>query len=147
MEKRRGPIQRSGAALTARAALAGLLFAAPALACDPALPGGDAPRIEGERYVLAWRAQPAPIRLGEFFVLEIAVCARDGASPPDVLRVDAQMPEHRHGMNYRPSVARSGDGRFVASGLLLHMPGRWEFVFQLRAAEHGETLRASVSLP
>ncbi len=132
--------------MSVRAALAGVVLAAPALACDPALSGGAAQRIEGERYVLAWRAQPAPIRLGEFFALEIAVCARDGASPPVALRVDAQMPEHRHGMNYRPSVARAGDGRFVVSGLLLHMPGRWEFDFELRAAERSETLRASVSI-
>ncbi len=132
--------------MNARSALAGLLFAAPALACDPGLPASDAARIEGQRYVVAWRPRPAPIRRGEFFALKIAVCARAGASPPATLRVDAQMPEHRHGMNYRPSVARAGEGRFVASGLLLHMPGRWEFSFELRAAEHGETLRASVSI-
>lgn len=130
-----------------RSALAGLLIAAPALACDPGLPGGDAVRIEGQRYVVAWRPRSAPIRLGEFFALEIAVCARGGASVPTTLRVNAQMPEHRHGMNYRPSVARAGEGRFVASGLLFHMPGRWELAFDLRAAEYGETLRASVTIP
>jgi hypothetical protein len=132
--------------MSIRSALAGLLFASPALACDPALPGSDARRVEGERYVLAWRALPGPIRLGEFFALEIAVCARSGASPPAALRVDAQMPEHRHGMNYRPSVARAGEGRFIASGLLFHMPGRWEFSFELRAAEQSETLQASVPI-
>lgn len=133
--------------MSVRSALAGLLFAAPALACDPGLPAGDAARIEGERYVVAWRPRPAPIRLGEFFALEIAVCARAGASPPATLHVDAQMPEHRHGMNYRPSVARAGEGRFVASGLLFHMPGRWEFSFDVRVAERSETLRASVLIP
>lgn len=133
--------------MSVRSALAGLLFAAPALACDPGLPAGDAARIEGERYVVAWRPRPAPIRVGEFFALEIAVCARAGASPPATLHVDAQMPEHRHGMNYRPSVARAGEGRFVASGLLFHMPGRWEFSFDVRVAERSETLRASVLIP
>lgn len=133
--------------MSVRSALAGALFAAPALACDPGLPASDAARIEGQHYVVAWRPRPAPIRLGEFFALDIAVCARAGASPPATLRVDAQMPEHRHGMNYRPSVARAGEGRFIASGLLFHMPGRWEFSFELRAAEHSETLRASVLIP
>jgi hypothetical protein len=132
--------------MSVRAALAGVFVAAPALACDPGLPGNDAARIEGQRYVVAWRPRPAPIRLGEFFALEIAVCARAGAEPPAALRVDAQMPEHRHGMNYRPSVVRAGDGRFVASGLLLHMPGRWEFSFDVRAAGQSETLRASVPI-
>jgi hypothetical protein len=36
------------------------------------------------------------------------VCA---AAPARVLRVDADMPEHRHGMNYRARVSPAGDGR------------------------------------
>jgi hypothetical protein len=56
------------------------------------------------------------------------------------------MPEHRHGMNYRPSVTRRGDGRFTASGLLLHMPGRWEFSFDLHGDAGAEVLRDSVLL-
>jgi hypothetical protein len=41
-------------------------------------------------------------------------------------------------MNYRPTVEARGDGRYRASGLLLHMPGRWQLTF----AVGGETLRA-----
>jgi len=39
------------------------------------------------------------------------------------------MPEHRHGMNYRPEVKPLAPGRWRAEGLLFHMPGKWEFVF------------------
>jgi hypothetical protein len=42
------------------------------------------------------------------------------------------MPEHRHGMNYQTSVVPHGDGGYRAEGLLFHMPGRWELVFELR---------------
>ncbi|NJN40058.1 MAG: hypothetical protein HC807_03220 [Gammaproteobacteria bacterium] len=34
-------------------------------------------------------------------------------------------------MNYRPTVVAEGEGRFRAEGLLFHMPGRWQFVFDL----------------
>ena len=68
------------------------------------------------------------------FALELAVCP-----PPERLQVDAWMPAHRHGMNYRPTVRHLGGSRYRAEGLLFHMPGRWEFLFELRAG--GETER------
>jgi hypothetical protein len=50
-----------------------------------------------------------------------------------LLRVDAEMPEHRHGMNYQPSIrARDRPNYFLAEGLLFHMPGRWQVTFELK---------------
>lgn len=49
---------------------------------------------------------------------------------PAAIRADATMPEHRHGMNYKPSIAVQGGGRFRSEGWMFHMPGRWEFVFE-----------------
>ncbi len=40
--------------------------------------------------------------------------------------------QHKHGMNYRPSVKALGQGLYRAEGLMFHMPGRWELVFELR---------------
>jgi hypothetical protein len=113
--------------------------------CTPALAGGE--RIDGRLHSLRWRMQPDRPRVSEFFVLQFAVCRRDGGAAPGEVRVDATMPAHRHGMNYRPSVQRRGDGRFEATGMLLHMPGRWELVFDVRAGPDSETLRATVDLP
>ncbi|MCX8005192.1 MAG: hypothetical protein N2688_09585 [Burkholderiaceae bacterium] len=118
----------------------------PARACEPALAGEAVRRVTGSDYVLAWRPQPAPIRQGAFFAVEVAACARRGGIPAE-LRVDAVMPEHRHGMNYRPRVSARGEGRFTAEGLLLHMPGRWEFRFDLRGEAGSESLRDSLWLP
>ena len=53
------------------------------------------------------------------------------------------MPEHRHGMNYKVSVKPEAGGRYRADGLLFHMPGRWELIFELRAA--GQTDRLTFS--
>ena len=74
--------------------------------------------------------RPWPVPVGRLFALDIAVCPTAGTALPASLRVDADMPAHRHGMNYRPSVTALGNGRFVAEGLMFHMPGRWRLQFQ-----------------
>ena len=124
-----------------------LALAPSAWACEPAMNGDDVRRISGKDYVLAWRPQPTPLRVSEFFALEVAVCsnAANSAAPAE-LRVDAVMPEHKHGMNYRPTVTAIGDGRFRAEGLLLHMPGLWEFSFDVRGRAGNEVVRERVSL-
>jgi len=112
-----------------------------ALACTAAFTGAAV--IESPGYVLAWRTQPAPIVVGKHFAVDIVVCPRAGTAAgtkagmalPQSLRVDAQMPDHRHGMNYKASVSvvnGEGAGRYRAEGLMFHMPGRWELLFELR---------------
>jgi len=56
------------------------------------------------------------------------------------------MPEHRHGMNYRPTVATSGEGRYRAEGLLFHMPGRWQLLFDVERGGRTERLAADILL-
>jgi len=116
-------------ALLLAAPLAAAAAAAPA--CE--LPGGAAQRIESPRHLVLYRPQPAPLRVGEHFTLDFAVCPA-----PESVRVDAWMPEHRHGMNYRPTVAALGGGRYRAEGLMLHMAGKWELVFEVRAKDSVE---------
>ena len=77
---------------------------------------------------------PNPYPVNELFGLVATV--EEGCDPPrrpvDVrLRVDAAMPDHRHGMNTEAVVTSTGAGRFVVDGLLLHMPGRWELYFDV----------------
>ena len=125
-----------------KGALAAALFgvAAQALPCD--LPGGEARRVDSAHYALAYRTQPAQIAVGEHFTVEFRVCPKSNVALPGKVGVDAWMPEHRHGMNYKSGVTALGDGRFHAAGLMFHMPGRWEFVF----AVGGERLADSVRL-
>ncbi len=107
-------------------------------ACE--LPPGA--RIESERLVLSYRSIPPRIAVGEHFSVEIAACPKRGAALPEQVKLDAHMPEHRHGMNYRPEVRPMGDGRYRSEGWLFHMPGRWEFVFEFG----GERLTDSVRI-
>jgi hypothetical protein len=126
------------------AAFAAALLPPAALACQPPLAGNGVHTVAGQRYVVAWRA-PAPLPLADFFALELAACARDG-SRIGTPRVDATMPAHGHGMNYRPVVEALGSGRFRAAGLLLHMPGQWQLTFSLGSGDAGETLRATLEV-
>ncbi len=104
-----------------------------ATACTPAFKGATA--VQSPRYTVAWRTQPAGIAVGQHFAVDFVVCPKAGAAAPKELRIDAQMPEHGHGMNYKAVVTpvkSEGDGRYRADGLMFHMPGRWELMFELR---------------
>lgn len=69
----------------------------------------------------------------------------DGAPlPRHVLEVDAAMPDHRHGLNARPSVTRAADGWLQVDGLLLHMPGYWEVYFDITTGAVTERAQVAV---
>ncbi len=133
MEKRRGRLRLALAA-------AGLASAGAAGACVPPLEGT---RLESPRFVLAFK--PGPISVAEHFTLELAACGKSGAVAESI-KVDAHMPEHRHGMNYAPQVKPLGAGRWRAEGLMFHMPGKWELVFEIRAAGRTDRMTHAYSL-
>jgi hypothetical protein len=89
---------------------------------------------------------PPRIAVGQHFSIELAVCAKDAAPPPEAVRVDAHMPQHRHGMNYRATVTAAAPGRYRADGLLFHMPGQWELLFDVRAAGRTDRLTSGLLL-
>lgn len=114
------------------------LVAAGAAACPidgPALRAGDVQA--------AWSPAGAPIAVGRPFAIEVRLCPADAV----LARVDAVMPEHRHGMNYRPGVKALGAGRWRAEGLLFHMAGRWELRLDVDRDGRRERLAQSVELP
>ena len=115
-----------------------IVVALPAQACE--LPGGGK-TIEGSAFSLAYRTQPERLSVGEHFAVELAVCAKGASVLPASVGVDAWMPDHRHGMNYRPAVRPLGAGRFRAEGLMFHMPGRWEFLFNVGGERLADSIR------
>ena len=132
-------------------ALAALLAAAGAAGaaddCAAKLKSPHALRADGEGYTVAFAPRPAPLGTGRHFALDIAVCPAPGVPPPKALRVDADMPAHQHGMNYRVTVAARGQGLYRAEGLLLHMPGRWRFIFDLALDGRSARLTREVDVP
>jgi hypothetical protein len=154
VEERRGAVRRtpSPAALSARIAgrLALLVVGLLAATAGAAAEGCEAPggfvaqgRLSANDVVLLFRTVPAPIEVGRHFVVEAIVCATPAIQG---LRVDAQMPEHRHGMNYRPTVAATGAGRYRAEGMLFHMPGRWQLLFDVERDGRTERLATDIVL-
>ena len=116
-------------------------------ACGEAL--GAVRTIESANYTVAFRTVPEPIGVGAHFAIDFAVCPRAKAEAPRAVRVDATMPEHRHGMNYRPVVTAQPDGRSVryrAEGLLFHMPGRWVLTFDVDGNGRTERLTGALQL-
>ena len=107
------------------------LLTPPAAAC-PAL---DAPTGTASQsgYQLTYRVDPAEIRVGAPFAIDVSVCAA-GEPFGGALKVDADMPAHRHAMNYWPDVHSEGPGRFRVEGLLFHMRGAWRLRFELTTA-------------
>lgn len=96
-------------------------------------------------YVVRWAPVGGAIPELDPFAVAIEVRRTDGArlAPDARVFVDAEMPHHGHGMNLVPEVvpAPSGDpvadegaARFLASGLLLHMTGKWVFAIDVEEA-------------
>jgi hypothetical protein len=126
------------------AIVATLLVVNTAQACVVPASGAGWQQLESNRYVVAFRPHSAPA-VGQLFALDLALCAKSGA-PPQRVQVDAHMPAHRHGMNYVPSVQTVAEGLYRAEGLMLHMPGRWEFLFDLSADGRTDRLAAPFDL-
>ena len=122
------------------AALFAFLFANAAWAdCPLDLGRGAGLVIFSDHYLVAFRPEPLRIEVGQPFSLLFNVCAKSN-TPGELLAVDAQMPDHKHGMNYRPTIVPGGDGRYRVDGLVFHMPGHWELSIDVRAGEESERL-------
>ena len=84
---------------------------------------------------VAYRWDPAELKVGQFFAVEVIVCPTPG-STVSISSIDAIMPAHGHGMNYRPKAERIAPDRYRFAGLMLHMPGKWLITFSIG---HGST--------
>jgi hypothetical protein len=81
-----------------------------------------------------------PVPVGRHFDIDFVLCGvalRSGTS----VTVDADMPAHRHGMNYRTRVEALPGGVYRAHGLMFHMPGTWRVIFDVPL--EGRTLRVT----
>jgi hypothetical protein len=92
---------------------------------------------------LLWQAVPGPSQTGKLLALDVQLCPADAT----LLKVDATMPEHQHGMNYRPSINRLPNGHWRVEGVMFHMPGRWQLQFDVQAAGQPHSLRETLTLP
>lgn len=120
---------RAGFALFAclLATMSEMTFAQADAACGNGvalLPTSSAPPV----IRLSLRTIPEKIAIGEHFSVQVQMCENAPGVKIGTVRLDADMPEHRHGMNYRPTVNAKGHGVYTGHGFLFHMPGRWRFL-------------------
>lgn len=123
--------------------------AAPQPAAVPPAPTTPARTVRSatDTFTVRWRPLPDPIPVSDPFELEVELFADDACTVPltdRTLAVDASMPHHGHGMNVKPTVTAVSPGRFRVTGMLCHMPGRWELVFD--ASKDGLLERAQTTL-
>ena len=108
-----------------------IFWCAPSFAACAAKPG--AMRAVSAAAVVLFQSRPAPIKVGELFALDLEICVARGEARG--VAVDATMPLHKHGMNYQPVVKKSAGNAagntWSATGFMFHMPGRWQFVFDV----------------
>ena len=135
MTRRRlgGPTLAAGLALVLAAGDAG------ACARPPGWTGGAS--IAGELWTAWWRSEPASVPISAHFSIHFHLCG----PPVDRVGLRGWMPDHRHGMNYRPAVTLNGLSG-TAEGLLFHMPGRWRLILDVRGAAGREKLIAETVL-
>lgn len=111
------------------------LAASPAWAdCPLDLGHGTGVVFYSDQYMIALRPDPIRLEVGQPFALIMNVCTK-ASEPADIVMVEATMPEHKHGMNYAPTIKAQGEGRFRVEGMLFHMPGSWEVAFDVRPAD------------
>ncbi len=107
----------------------------------PAVPPPSAPtpaavthtvRAATGTFTARWSTDPDPIPLSDPFAMDVELFADEACTSPladGTLTVDASMPHHGHGMNLKAKVESLGGGRYHVTGMLFHMPGRWELTF------------------
>lgn len=126
--------------------MAGLLASPHAqAACGDGLPAATRQEVRSNEAVLMFAPVAGPITVGQHFSLDVRLCSRVDVPAANtklrLLKVDADMPAHRHGMNYLAAVRALGAGRFRADGLMLHMPGVWRFSFDVEMGASTPPLR------
>jgi hypothetical protein len=95
---------------------------------------------------IAYRWEPAELKVGQFFAAEVVACRAPGPDPVGQIAIDATMPSHGHGMNYRPKGERMPTGHHRVTGLMLHMPGTWYVTFDLLQGARRTRLTQEVDL-
>ena len=93
------------------------------------LPEGEAAWSNARGFYAVWRPLDGEVPFNEEFDAEVWLYADDSGTQPiedaDVV-IDCRMPHHQHGMLHDVELVPTGEGRYLAEGMLCHMLGYWE---------------------
>ncbi|MGH1440676.1 MAG: hypothetical protein ACRBBR_11220 [Cellvibrionaceae bacterium] len=107
-----------------------LFFSANCLSCNLS----NNTIIEGkDNFSLHYSLQPSIIEASKPFTIQVCLYQKNTHfTQIEDLIFDASMPAHGHGMNYKANITKLKNGVHLIEGLLLHMPGEWQFTFKAR---------------
>ena len=114
--------------------------------CDGTTPQPPWTQLTAPTVALRYRFLPDAVAVSQPLGLEVVACPEAGAAAPEQVRVDARMPAHGHGMNYRPQATQVAAGHYRFDGLMLHMPGQWQLQFDVMQAGQRTRLTADLEL-
>ena len=113
--------------------------------CEPA--SGSAAHKISDSPVIYLEPSDA-IAVSEQFTAVVTVCGSELSD--SAFKLDATMPSHGHGMNYSPQhtvLAQSDDMMKVqVDGLVLHMPGDWQWQVELNNGDERNTYSHTFSV-
>jgi hypothetical protein len=89
-------------------------------------------------YSIGFTPSLLPIPVGKQFNVAFEICPLNGKPLPSGVKIDADMPAHKHGMNYKAKVSQNAKG-YLAEGLMFHMRGKWRVTFELEQKDIGTT--------
>ncbi len=89
-------------------------------------------------YTFGFTPSLLPIPVGKQFNVTFEVCSLNGKPLPSGVKIDADMPAHKHGMNYKAKVSQTAKG-YLAEGLMFHMRGKWRVTFELEQKDAATT--------
>jgi hypothetical protein len=95
--------------------------------------------LEGQKVKVLLERPRSSVQVSQAFNLIAHICPKEDGASVTRATLDASMPEHQHGMNYKPKLQLSGgSGQAVlgtrqlsAQGMVFHMPGKWQIELQV----------------
>jgi len=84
-------------------------------------------RLSGSKdapWTVQFHVNSTTIPLNAPFDASVTLCSRSERVPTRLV-VDATMPAHKHGMNYKVTAVPVDDRTYTVENLLFHMPGVW----------------------
>jgi len=87
-------------------------------------------------------SESSVLPLNKLVSLRIVFTTQDGAArEAELLKFDAVMPEHRHGMMVKPVLKKIEPHAYQVDGVKLHMAGKWELELKIKVDGKDEDLK------
>ena len=100
-------------------------------------------------YRVSYRSDPATVPINRMHSWTLHIETADGRPVTGAaVKVDGDMPQHRHGLPTRPRMTRDlGNGDYLVEGMKFQMGGWWAMDFTVTAGGRTDVARFNLMLP